>query len=164
MVLPGGSAGKSVVAYHKLTGEPVWKALDDKQAYTSPILATLAGRRQIVVVSGLRVMGLAVEDGKLLWEHPWRTEYDINSAQPIVAGDRRVFISAGYGHGAALLEIGDGFKVREVWSNNRMKNKFTSSVLYEGHIYGLDEAILACINAQTGELKWKGGRYGFGQL
>ena len=45
-----------------------------------------------------------------------------------------------------------------------MKNKFTSSVLHEGYIYGLDEAILACIDAATGELKWKGGRYGYGQI
>ena len=45
-----------------------------------------------------------------------------------------------------------------------MKNKFTSSVLRDGYIYGLDEAILACIDAATGELKWKGGRYGYGQI
>ena len=51
IVLPGGASGKSVVAYNKLTGEPVWKALDDKQAYTSPMLVTLAGKRQILVVS-----------------------------------------------------------------------------------------------------------------
>jgi outer membrane protein assembly factor BamB len=45
-----------------------------------------------------------------------------------------------------------------------MKNQFTSSVLHEGFIYGLDEAILACIDAATGELKWKNGRYGYGQV
>ena len=47
---------------------------------------------------------------------------------------------------------------------NTLKNKFNSSVLYQGHAYGLDEAILACIDVRTGERKWKGGRYGFGQL
>jgi outer membrane protein assembly factor BamB len=45
-----------------------------------------------------------------------------------------------------------------------MKNKFSSSVYHDGHIYGLDEAILACVDAATGELRWKGGRYGYGQL
>ncbi len=167
IVLPGGSPGKSVVAYHKLTGEPVWKAFDDKQSYTSPMLVTLAGRRQILTVSATRAMGLAPEDGKLLWQYPWNTEYDINSAQPVVVSPNRFFISAGYGHGAAVVEVtpdGGGFAARTVWQNNRMKNKFNSSVLYEGHIYGLDEAILACINAETGELKWKGGRYGYGQV
>ena len=45
-----------------------------------------------------------------------------------------------------------------------MKNQFTSSVLHDGFIYGLDEAILACVDAATGALKWKGGRYGYGQV
>jgi outer membrane protein assembly factor BamB len=66
-----------------------------------------------------------------------------------------------------VLEIapeGTGYAVREVWRNNRMKNRFAGSVLHNGFIYGLDEAILACIDAATGELKWKGGRYGYGQL
>jgi outer membrane protein assembly factor BamB len=58
----------------------------------------------------------------------------------------------------------DGFTVREVWRNNRMKNQFSSSVVHQGTIYGLDMSILAAIDATTGELKWKGGRYGTGQL
>jgi outer membrane protein assembly factor BamB len=77
------------------------------------------------------------------------------------------FISAGYGHGAALVEVTrtDGkLSAKTVWQNTRMKNKFSASVLYQGYIYGLDEAILACIDAKSGELKWKGGRYGYGQL
>jgi outer membrane protein assembly factor BamB len=163
IVLPGGPSGQSVAAYNKLTGEPVWKALDDKQAYTSPMLVTLAGKRQILVVSAKRILGLTVENGSVLWEYPWTTEYDINSAQPLIVSDNRVFISAGYGHGSALLEITPA-GVKPIWTNNRMKNKFTSSVLHEGYIYGLDEAILACINAETGELKWKGGHYGYGQV
>jgi outer membrane protein assembly factor BamB len=82
-------------------------------------------------------------------------------------GENRVFISAGYGHGSAVVEVtpaDTGFQARQVWANNRMKNKFSSSVLYQGYIYGLDEAVLACISADTGELKWKGGRYGYGQV
>jgi outer membrane protein assembly factor BamB len=76
-------------------------------------------------------------------------------------------LSSGYGTGAAVIELvptGDRFDVREVWRNIRMKNQFTSSVLHEGYLYGLDESILACVDAATGELKWKGGRYGYGQL
>jgi outer membrane protein assembly factor BamB len=45
-----------------------------------------------------------------------------------------------------------------------MKNQFSSSVLHDGFIYGLDESILACVDAATGDLKWKGGRYGYGQI
>ena len=167
IVLPGGPGGKSVAAYHKLTGAPVWRALDDKQAYTSPMLVTLAGKRQILVVSATRAMGLAPQDGALLWEYPWTTSFDINSAQPVIAGADRFILSAGYDHGAALVQIastGNRYEAKRIWENKKMKNKFSSSVLHDGHIYGLDESILACVNAATGEQKWKGGRYGFGQI
>jgi outer membrane protein assembly factor BamB len=167
IVLPGGSDGKSVVAYDRLTGKLVWSALDDAQAYTAPQLVTLAGRRQILIVGAKRAMGVTVEEGTLLWDYPWDTNQGINAAQPIVVSENRFFISAGYSHGAALVEItakGDVFQARTVWKNNRMKNKFSSSVLLKGFLYGLDEGILACMDASTGELKWKGGRYGHGQI
>jgi len=167
VVLPGGPNGSSVIAYDKRTGATIWKSLDDEQAYTSPILVTLSGERQILVVGANRAMGLSVEDGSLLWDYPWVTNMGINVAQPLLLGENRVFLSAGYGHGAAVVEVTQGesgFSARPVWSNTRMKNKFTSSVLHQGYIYGLDEAILACVDASTGDLKWKGGRYGYGQL
>ena len=167
VVLPGGPAGKSVVAYNKTTGEPAWKALDDPQAYTSPMLVTLAGVRQILVVSASRAMGLTTGEGRLLWEYPWSTQMGISVAQPLLLGDDRVFLSAGYGHGAAVVDVSQSsgrFVTRTIWENLRIKNKFTSSVLHEDHIYGLDESILACVDAATGELKWKAGRYGYGQI
>jgi len=167
IVLPGGSNGRSVVAYNKLTGAPVWKSQNDSQAYVSPMLVMLAGRRQIVVISATRVLGLAPEDGSLLWSSVWDTDMGINASQPIVVDKNRLFISAGYGKGAALIEITGGgkqFEARTVWENINMKNKFNSSVLHEGYVYGLDEGILTCLDVNTGERKWKGGRYGYGQV
>jgi len=131
------------------------------------VIVTLAGQRQLLVVTGTRITGLAVEDGTLLWDYPWITMQDINSAQPIVTDANHVFVSAGYDHGSVLLEIsktGSGFAARSVWENRNLKNRFNSSVLYDGHIYGFDEGIFACIDARTGERKWKGGRYGYGQI
>jgi outer membrane protein assembly factor BamB len=167
VVLPGGPRGQSVVAYDRATGQRAWSALDDQQAYSSPMLVTLAGVRQILVFSASRLIGLTTDGREVLWEYPWRTSFDINASQPIVLGDNRVFVSTGYGTGAAVIELtpaNRGFAVREVWRNIRMKNQFTSSVLHEGFIYGLDESILACVDAETGDLKWKGGRYGYGQV
>jgi outer membrane protein assembly factor BamB len=167
IVLPGGSNGRSIVGYDRATGKRVWSALDDKQAYCSPMLVTLNGVRQLLVVSATRLMGIVPGDGKVLWEYPFPTYNGINAAQPLVIGDNRVFVSASYGAGAALLELSGGahgFSVREVWRNNRMKNRFSGSVLRDGVIYGLDEGILAAVDADTGELKWKGGRYGYGQV
>ena len=167
IALPGGTNDNSIVAYDKLTGEVLWKSLSDAQAYTAPMLVTLAGQRQLLIVSAERMMGVSVEDGALLWEYPWVTHMGINASQPLVIDENHVFISAAYGHGSVLVKLtraGDSFQTEEVWKSNRMKNKFNSSILYEGHIYGLDEAIMACVDPRTGELKWKGGRYGFGQV
>ncbi len=167
IVLPGGGGGKSVVAYDKLTGRKLWSVLDDEQSYASPVVATLAGQRQLLIISAQRAMGLDPEDGRLLWDFPWVTEYNINATHPIVVAPNRFFISSGYDHGAAVVELtpdGGKFKTRVVWQNKRMKNKFNDSVLYQGHLYGLDDGILACVNAETGQQMWKGGRYGFGQL
>lgn len=166
VVLPGGPDGRSVVAYHRRTGARVWSSLSDKQAYASPMLVTLDGVRQLLVFAAMRLVGLSPDRGDLLWEYPWTTAFDINAGQPLVIGDNRVFLSSGYSAGAAVIEVtrGERFTVREIWRNNRMKNQFTSSVLHEGFIYGLDESILACIDAATGELRWKGGRYGYGQV
>ncbi|MQA31876.1 MAG: PQQ-binding-like beta-propeller repeat protein, partial [Luteitalea sp.] len=167
IVLPGGHPGRSVAAYATSTGEPIWHALDDQQAYTSPMLVTLAGVSQLLMVTATRAVGLTTDTGRLLWEFPWPTDMGINAAQPLLVGGDRVFLSAGYGQGAAVFQVartGDTLSASEVWQNVRMKNKFTSSVLHNGYVYGLDEAILACIDAATGELQWKGGRYGYGQI
>jgi outer membrane protein assembly factor BamB len=168
VVLPGGPNGRSIMAYDKRKGTSAWSALDDRQAYSSPMLVTLGGTRQILVFSATRLMGVTPDAGELLWEYPWKTMYDVNASQPVVLGDNRVFVSTGYGTGAAVIELtpaaGGRFSVREVWRNIRMKNQFTSSVLHDGFLYGLDEAILACVNAETGDLMWKGGRYGYGQV
>ena len=167
IVLPGGTSGKSVVAYNKNTGAPVWRVLNDTQAYVSPMLVELAGRRQIIVVSASRVVGLTPENGTLLWEYQWDTANGINVSQPIIVDRNRFFISSGYGKGAALVEVkgsGNSFTASTVWENNNMKNKFNSSVLYNGYIYGLDEGILVCLDVNTGERKWKDGRYGYGQV
>lgn len=168
IVLPGGSAGQSVLAYNRATGARAWSALDDVSAYSSPMLVTTAGVRQLLVFSATRLLGLDPANGSVLWEFPWKTQYGVNASQPLLVGDQRIFISTGYGSGAAMIELTaqpDGaLTVAEVWRTNRMKNQFTSSVLHDGYIYGLDESILACIDAATGELKWKGGRYGYGQV
>ncbi|HKO62877.1 MAG TPA: PQQ-binding-like beta-propeller repeat protein [Pyrinomonadaceae bacterium] len=167
IVLPGGTGGKSVVAYNKMSGAPVWKALDDTQAYVSPMLVTLSGRRQVIVVTANRVVGLVPENGSVLWSYPWDTSMGINVSQPIVIAANRFFISAGYGKGAAVVEVagsGNSLTARTIWENSSMKNKFNSSVVHEGHAYGLDEGILTCVELSTGNRKWKGGRYGYGQV
>ena len=167
VVVPGGGEGRSVAAYDRRTGKRAWSALDDVAAYSSPMAVRLDGVDQMLIFSATRLVGLTLDGTRVLWEFPWRTQSGINVAQPLVVGDNRVFLSSGYGMGAAMIELsrdGDHLAVRELWRTNRMKNQFTSSVHHDRFIYGLDESILACLDAATGEVKWKGGRYGYGQI
>lgn len=168
IVLTGDvSSGNSVVGYDRRTGRKLWSALSERQAYTSPLLATLAGRPQVLVVTASRALGLDLTDHRVLWEFPWTVQYDNAICTPTLVGTNQFVIAAGYGAGAALLEVtatADGFAARPVWRNRNLKTKFNPAVLYEGHLYGLDEGVLACVEVATGERKWREGRYGYGQL
>jgi outer membrane protein assembly factor BamB len=163
VVQPGGSSANSIVAYDRQSGKKVWGALNDKASYTSPMLVTFDGKRQIITATASRLVGLDPDSGKLLWEHPWVTQYEVNASQPILIDANRFLISSGYGHGAALIEVKNG-TAKTIWENTRMKNRFNTSVLHNGYIYGMDESILACLRVSDGNQMWKGGRYGYGQL
>lgn len=168
IVQPGGPNGRSVVAYNKHTGAVIWKSLDDPAAYSSPMRVNLAGKEQLLIVTATRAVGLDVESGKLLWEQPWVVNLNNrNIAQPVVLSSNQFLLSAGYNTGCQAVEITrseSGFAARTIWKNKFLKNKFTSSVVSNGYIYGLDEDILTCLDARSGERKWKDGRYGYGQL
>ncbi len=171
ITVPGGRRG-GVVAYRAASGEVAWRALAERASYTTPMVIEVAGEPQLLLVMAERALGLSLGGAEPLWQFPWRTQYDVNAAQPLVlpGADRdstRVFLSAGYGHGAALIEVrreGERYTVNERWQNKNMKNKFSSSVTDGSLVWGLDEGILACVELRTGERRWKGGRYGHGQL
>ena len=168
IVCAGGTNGKSVVAYNKTNGAAVWKSLNDPAAYCAPMLVELAGQRQLLIMTGERAVGLIPETGELLWSFPWTVnQFNRQIAQPVLLGTNRFMISAGYGTGCVAVEVqktGDKFTAEQAWRNKNLKNKFTSSIFWQGHIYGLDEDILTCLDAETGARKWKDGRYGYGQI
>jgi outer membrane protein assembly factor BamB len=168
ITLPGGPAGRSVAAYDRLTGVKRWTALSDKAAYVAPVAVTIDGTRQVLIITAGRLVSITPDAGQLLWEYPWPTSNDINVAQPVILPPgNRVLLTSGYGHGAALLEVtaaGGIWRTQLLWENTRLKNRFSSSVEYDGHIYGLDENILTCLDATSGETRWKAGRYGHGQF
>jgi outer membrane protein assembly factor BamB len=168
VVAPGGDPSRSVMAYEKRTGTVRWRALEDEAAYSSPMRVTLAGEAQLLVALQQRVVGLEPATGRLLWEFPWVVlQRNRNIAQPLLLSSNRFFLSAGYGTGCVAVEVQrapTGFHTREVWRNKSLKNKFTSSVVHDGFIYGLDEDILTCLDATTGARRWKDGRYGYGQM
>jgi outer membrane protein assembly factor BamB len=156
--MPGGPAGGAIAAFDRRDGRLVWKALNDQPGYSSPVAATIGGKRQIVFLTGESLVGVGPEDGRLLWQYPWITHAHCNIATPIVVGSY-VFVSSGYGKGCALLEITanatGAFAARPVYQHNRMRNHFSTCVLYNDHFYGFDEAYLVCMELRTGKVLWK---------
>ncbi len=167
VVSAGGPAGRSLVAYHRETGQPIWHGGSDRSGYSSPKVATLAGVRQILILNKASVAAHSPETGEVLWQYPWSSDQP-NVAQPVVLPGDRLLVSSGYGVGSKLLQIshdpGGGLQASLVWESPRLKAKFTNVVVHEGYIYGLDDGTLVCLDPETGRRCWKRGRYGHGQM
>lgn len=161
---PGPSA--SVVAFNAADGSVAWKSGEHQAGYSSPMMAKLSGAEQILVFDGRGISGYLPGTGESLWRYGWKSDYDVNAVQPLVVGDDKVLISSN--SGAALLTVkkdeSGNWQARPVWSNRNMKCDYSSPILHGGHVYGLDVNILACVDVNTGERAWKGGRYGHGQI
>ena len=88
-------------------------------------------------------------------------------ANPVPVDSNTVVASHGYGFGAQAVRIArsnDQWSASRMWKSNRLKAKFANFFAFNGHLYGLDDGILTCLDAATGEPKWKEGRYGHGQM
>ncbi len=169
VIVSGGMTnGSSLLAYKRENGAPAWRAGQDKASYSSPTLATLAGKPQILSINAASVTGHDPATGRILWDYTWGTDKWPKCAQPLLLEGDRVFISAGYGLGCVMLQVknisDDKFSVSELWKNRSMKSQFSNIVVRDGFLYGLDDGILACVDLKTGERKWKDGRYGHGQV
>jgi outer membrane protein assembly factor BamB len=167
LVNVGGAGNKSVIAFDKATGKPVWTSQSSGAGYSAPIGITVSGVRQLIVFAADSVLSLAPKDGKLLWRVPWETDYDVNAAAPIFFPPDKLFISSGYGTGAALFQIkvtGNQVSPVEIWRSRAMKNQFSSSVLHNGTLYGFDNGTLKAIDAATGTERWKQRGFEHGSL
>ena len=167
LLLEVGTRQGTFIALDKTNGAVKWASQRDIVSYSSPIAVDIAGIRQVVFVSGEAAVGLSPTDGSLYWRFPWSTSYDLNVATPIFVSPDHIFISSGYDHGAALLQIsrdGDVLSVKKVWESRGMKNHFGTSLLIGDYIYGFDNAILKCIEAKTGKEQWRRRGYGKGTL
>lgn len=150
IVQPGGKKG-AVVAFDRTTGEQKWAVGGNLGGYSSPVVGTFGGVRQVVAVTGDSVVGISLPDGKLLWEHPWKTQFNVNAASPVVAGEY-VFISSEYGHGCAALRV-DATGAKPVYfkkGENGMKTKHSTAVHRDGFVYGFDGPVLKCMNLREG--------------
>lgn len=156
------NVGTAGVALDKNSGKLVWKSGAGAAGYASPVAFTIGNQRGVAIFSAKALIALNPTNGRVLWQHPWETAYDVNAADPIFAGEY-VFISSNYNRGCALLKISGG-RPQVVWENRNMRNHFNSCVLVGGYLYGNDEGRLACIDIRTGAERWRQGGMGKGGL
>ena len=158
-----------LVAYEIATGEPRWYGPDRDGSHSSPHLATIARVEQVLMLGGTSVISVSPADGTLLWEHSWP---GWSVVQPALSGEERDVLIGRVGVTGRAVGIRritvvhgpDGWTTEERWTSNRLKPFASDFVVHKGHAFGFDGRILACIDVADGERKWKGGRYGSGQL
>jgi outer membrane protein assembly factor BamB len=157
----------TLAAYDAATGKPRWVGPQHGGSYSSPQLATIDGVAQILLLSAPGAVSVSPADGKVLWEHTWEGGAIV---QPALIADGGILINAMSAMGGiatrrlAVTRGTGGWTVEERWTSNGLKPYYSDFVVHKGHAYGFDGSILACIDLEDGKRKWKGGRYGTGQL
>jgi outer membrane protein assembly factor BamB len=157
----------TLAAYDAGAGHQRWQGPAGRGGYSSPQLATIDGVAQILLLNGEGAISVDPSDGKLLWKHEWNID---GIVQPSVIAGADVLI----GSGSGLSEVGlrrvavargaGGWAVQERWTSNGLKPYFNDFVVHKGHAFGFDGSMLACIDLKDGKRRWKGGRYGHGQI
>ena len=157
------NAGESGIAFDRKSGKLAWESKKDKGSYATPV----PYKGDLLLFTSKKLIALKAADGKKLWELDWKTSYDINSADPIVTGDK-IFISSGYGKGAGLVSV-EGAQAKFDWTKKSMRNHFNSCVVVDGYAYGIDgntndrNAALKCISLKDGKEMWSEA-LGFGSV
>jgi len=170
VILNIGGEGAGIIALDKSTGKLLWKTTDEEAGYSSPVAAQFDGKRYALVFNREGLVALDPASGAVSFNFHWRsrTRESVNAATPVVIGDR-IFVSASYGAGAALLKFKPTGPDR-IWSGDDiLSNHYATSVYHAGFLYGFDgrqEAgpKLRCVNVKDGKVKWSQDDFGAGTL
>ncbi|HOT73611.1 MAG TPA: PQQ-like beta-propeller repeat protein [Anaerohalosphaeraceae bacterium] len=167
----GGQGNGGILAFDLTTGQVKWQWTQEGPEYASPMILTAEGTRQIAALTEKSVVGLALEDGRLLWKLPFLPlERSYNSVTPIVDGPVVVYSGASRGTFAVRIEKqGEQFVPVPLWENKEIATRYNTPVLHQGYLYGLSEkGNLFCLNAADGKLSWldevQRDRGGFGAI
>ena len=161
------AAGGTLAGYDTADGKSRWIGKENGFSYSSPHLVTIDGVKQALFLTGTATMGVAPADGKILWQHAWEGGAIV---QPAMITDTDILTnSIGWAGGTGTRRLSvkhgsEGWSVQELWTSNGLKPYFNDFVIHKGNAYGFDGEILASIDLADGKRKWKGGRYGNGQL
>ena len=157
IILPIGSPnGASLVCFDKLSGKVLWKTGSDEAAYSSPIIATLAGVKQVVAFTADALLGADLESGKILWRVPFKTDAKRHASTPIIFGDMVIVNSQTIGLVATRISRDSGgLRAEQGWVNKNLKINLATPVLHGQYLYsqGVSPNYI-CADASNGELKW----------
>jgi outer membrane protein assembly factor BamB len=161
------AAAGNLGAYDAATGKPRWYGPKDGRGYSSPQLMTLDGVPQVVLLNGPGILSVAPSDGAVLWKYDWPGDSIVQPA--IIDSDLLIGSGSGLASKTGMLRINvvhadGGWIVKERWMTTGLKPYFNDFVVHQRHAFGFDGGILASIDVADGARKWKGGRYGHGQL
>jgi outer membrane protein assembly factor BamB len=161
----GNDGDKTLWAFRADTGQPVWSAAAGKMSYSSPQLAMVDGKTQLLFSSDSGLSAFDPASGVLLWHHetPPGPPGVPRAVQPRGVSPRGVLVDCGPDLGTALLEVAPAGP-QQKWMSRQLKPNFNDFVVHGDAVYGIDGLLLTCIDLQTGKRRWKAGRYGAGQL
>ena len=166
VIVPVGSTdGATLVCFDKLTGKVVWKVGDDEAAYSAPMIATLAGVKQVVYLAATSLMGVERASGKLLWRTPLKTNANRHAASPVINGDTVTVNSHTFGTVCfKVAKDSGGFKATQLWANKELKTNLATPVLAGGNLFNQGERKdYVCFDAKTGAIKWSQPGFGNGK-
>jgi outer membrane protein assembly factor BamB len=152
----GGSDQGHIIAFDLETGKEKWRWDGDGPDYSSPVLMTVENTKQVVFQASKSIVGIAVDDGRLLWQATNVATQSFNAATPVVDGQTVIYTRKNMGTKALKVQKeGDGFSVKELWSNPEIACEYSTPVLKDGMLFGFSErSKLFCMNADTGEIAW----------
>jgi len=165
-----GAKDAGIVAFNADTGDVLWTATNHEAGYSSPVGATLGGRRAVVAFTRQGLVALDPATGAVRFQKSWRSRSmaSVNAATPLVLGDQ-IFVSATYETGAALLRVKDD-ALTEVWaSDDVMSNHYATSVVLNGFLYGYHgrqefNPSLRSVELATGKVRWSEDRFRAGTV
>jgi outer membrane protein assembly factor BamB len=157
----------TLAAYDASAGKPRWIGPARDGGYSSPHLLTIGGVAQVLLQNDAGVTSVEPGTGAPLWEYAWPGAAIV---QPALAADGDILVSTGSPSGGlgmrriAVAGGPGGWAVQPRWTSTGLKPYFNDLVVHKGHAFGFDGSILSCIDLEDGARKWKGGRYGYGQM
>jgi outer membrane protein assembly factor BamB len=164
LIIPlGGKKAGAITAFDRRTGEIVWKGLTDRGSYGSPMVAELAGKRQVVGFTGLRMVGLNAATGELLWEHHFPANFEQTILTPVIWKDLVIF--GGEQKPTIALRIEkqeNAFTASVTWKSPELRSYLTSPVAIGDHLIGHDNRLqrLVCVSLETGQTNWTSDKIG----